>query len=127
MAVGKVRHDPNVDLEAIAAWKYVGYPGFSKFMASSNDCFALRKFGDLNVRVLLKLQNEIVRKERELRQMDQFTMDLPDTQGGCGSFRLDANTPRERLLDEIASLLEDYSLSVRDNFRPNTRLTVNNR
>ena len=78
-------------------------------MASSNDCLALRKFSTLNVRVLLKLQNEIVKMERRLDEMDEFSMSLPPGEGGCASFRLDADTPREALLDEVATALKDYS------------------
>jgi hypothetical protein len=97
------------DFERRAAWKYVGYPGFSRFMASSNDCLALRKFTSLNVRVLLKLQNNVVELERRLDEMDNFTMDLPHNEGGCASFRLDVNSPREELLGEIDAALEKYS------------------
>lgn len=97
------------DLERRAAWKYVGYPGFSRFMASSNDCFALRKFTSLNVRTLLKLQNNVVELERRLDEMDNFSMNLPPDEGGCASFRLDANSPREELLDEIEAALDKYS------------------
>ncbi|KAK3069334.1 hypothetical protein LTR53_012397 [Teratosphaeriaceae sp. CCFEE 6253] len=92
-----------------AAWKYVGYPGFSRFMASSNDCLALRKFSSLNVRVLLKLQNDIVDLERRLDEMDHFTKKLPGREGGCGSFRLDTGSPREAILKKIAAALEDYN------------------
>lgn len=78
-------------------------------MASSNDCFALRRFTSLNVRVLLKLQNNVVELERRLDEMDNFSMNLPPHEGGCASFRLDANSPREELLDEIEAALEKYS------------------
>ena len=100
------------DLERRAAWKYVGYPGFSRFMASSNDCFALRKFTSLNVRVLLRLQNNVVELERRLDEMDNFTKNLPPDQGGCASFRLDADSPREELLEEIDVALAKYSKSL---------------
>jgi hypothetical protein len=99
----------DADFERRAAWNYVGYPGFSRFMASSNDCLALRKFTGLNVRVLLKLQNTVVELERQLDEMDNFTMDLPPGEGGCASFRLDANSPREKLIDEIDAALDKYS------------------
>jgi hypothetical protein len=112
MAHGKgesTADDAVADFERRAAWKYVGYPGFSRFMASSNDCLALRKFTSLNVRVLLKLQNTVVELERRLDEMDNFTMDLPPDEGGCASFRLDANSPREELIDEIDAALDKYS------------------
>lgn len=99
-----------LDLERAAAWKYVGYPGFSSLMASSNDCFAIRQFGTLNVRVLLKLQNEIVVKERALWELDEESKwPTNGVETGCGSFLLDAGGPREQLLKEISDLLKDYS------------------
>lgn len=91
------------------AWKYVGYPRFSRFMASSTDCFAVRKFCHLNVRVLLKLQDDIVKLERKLMEMDLHSMNMAKGKGGCGSFRLDADTPRERLLNVIGEKTKDYS------------------
>lgn len=93
------------------AWKYVGYPGLSRLMASSTDCFAVRKFCHLNVRVLLKLQDDIVKLERKLMDMDLHSMNMAAGKGGCGSFRLDADTPRERLLNVIAENTKDYSES----------------
>jgi hypothetical protein len=109
MAYQEKSRGGDADFERRAAWKYVGYPGFSRFMASSNDCLALRKFTGLNVRVLLKLQNTVVELERQLDEMDNFTMDLPPGEGGCASFRLDANSPREKLIDEIDAALDKYS------------------
>jgi hypothetical protein len=97
------------NLERRAAWKYVGYPGLSRFMASSNDCLALRKFTSLNVRVPPKLQNNVVELERRLEEMDNFSMDPPPDEGGCASFRLDADSPREALLEEIDAALDKYS------------------
>ncbi|KXT09202.1 hypothetical protein AC579_3515 [Pseudocercospora musae] len=105
-------HSEAPDLEAegsrhLAAWKFVGYPGLSKWLAASADGPLLRKFADLNVRVLLKKQNKIVEYERELKSMDDFAMSTD--QGGCGSLRLDEGTPRGELLDEIDDLLRDYN------------------
>ena len=103
--------DPPIgDIERSAAWKFVGYPGFSNLMASSNDCFAVRRFGALNIRVLLRLQNEIVIKERALSAIDESSKgQFEDGERGCGSFRLDADGARAELLDDIAVLLKDYS------------------
>ena len=102
------------DLEACnqehrAAWKHVGYPGLCEWFVSSDRDLTLRRFEELNVRVILKIQDDIVQRERELKHMDAFTRGLPDDRGSCGSLRLDADTPRGYLLDEIAKLLADYS------------------
>lgn len=102
-----------LDLKRAAAWKYVGYPGFSQFMASSNNSFAVRRFEALNVRILLYLQNDIVIKERELQQLDEVSQEpqQDDLETGCGSFMLDAGSTREQLLKDLSVLVKDYSRS----------------
>ena len=89
------------------AWKYAGYPALSKWLASSTDGFAIRKFANANVRVLLKLQNDIVEQERELKVMDDLAQELPD--GSSHSLRLEAGLPRDRKVDRLGDLLKDYS------------------
>jgi hypothetical protein len=59
-------------------WKYEGYPGFAKWMASSDDFFVLRRFGQMNTRVLLLMQDRIKRKEEELFNIDERTRNGPD-------------------------------------------------
>lgn len=95
--------------EQTLAWKHVGYPGFCKLMGSSDELLALRFFRDLNVRVLLRLQNDIVRLERVLKQQDDYTKGLPVDQGSCASLRLDAGSPREETLTQLQHRLKDYS------------------
>ena len=51
-------------------WKYVGYKAFSEWAASDNDFFVLRRFGALNTRVILKLQDEISELEEELEKLE---------------------------------------------------------
>lgn len=104
------KQNPKIhDLEKTMAWKFAGYPAFSRFMAYSKDCFTARRFAELNIRSLLKLQNNIVELERELKSMDEYTQKLPDAQGGSGSFRLDADSPRQELLDDIGVQVHEYN------------------
>jgi hypothetical protein len=91
-------------------WKYDGYPALAAWKASSNDFFLLRRFSRTSARVLLYLQNEIAEKERQLDAMDEFTKALPGDQGGCGSFRLDAGSPREQLIQDLVPLLKEYCM-----------------
>lgn len=91
------------------AWKHVGYPGSCKLMGSSDELLALRFFKNVNVRVLLRLQNDIVRLERALKQQDDYTKGLPIDQGSCASLRLDAGSPREETLTQLQHRLKDYS------------------
>lgn len=95
--------------ERTMAWKYVGYPGFSRFISSSDDLLALRRFKEVNVRVLLRLQDDIVQLERELTREDDYTKSLPGQRGNCASLRLDAGSPRENTLTQLQHHLKDYS------------------
>jgi hypothetical protein len=89
-------------------WKHEGYPAFTKWASSSNDFFLLRRFSRTSTRVLLYLQNEIAELGRKLDDMDEFTMNLPGNQGGCGSFRLDHGSPREEVIEKLAPLLKEH-------------------
>src|SRR5256885_335977 len=52
-------------------WKYIGYEGFSTFVASDNDFFFLRRFGTLHARVLLSLQDQLVELEQRLKDLEK--------------------------------------------------------
>jgi hypothetical protein len=68
-------------------WKYVGYKVFSRWVASDPSFFVLRRFGTLNARVALSLQDEIAQLEEKLDFMDNrySSRDVPDVHNG--SFR----------------------------------------
>lgn len=51
--------------------KYSGYRVFSRWMASDQAFFILRRFGTLNTRVLLAMQDEIVELEDQLNSLDE--------------------------------------------------------
>src|SRR6266496_5626730 len=51
--------------------KFEGYPSFSKWMASSEDFLILRRFGELNARAMLLMQDRIARKEELLMKIDE--------------------------------------------------------
>ncbi|KAF1917476.1 hypothetical protein BDU57DRAFT_513759 [Ampelomyces quisqualis] len=77
------------DQEKEKPWKYVGYKVFSRWVASDPSFFVLRRFGTLNARVALSLQDEIVQLEEELDYMDKTYShrDTPDAHNG--TFRED--------------------------------------
>ncbi|KAI0905116.1 hypothetical protein F4823DRAFT_567071 [Ustulina deusta] len=54
-------------------WKYVGYRGYTKFIASKDDFIILRHFNSLNIRIALLLQDEIAVLENELAEIDEKT------------------------------------------------------
>jgi hypothetical protein len=65
-------------------WKYVGYKVFSRWIASDPSFFVLRRFGTLNVRVALSLQDEIAQLEEKLDFMDKSysSRDVDDAHNG---------------------------------------------
>jgi hypothetical protein len=102
------------------AYKYFGYPDFCKFMASDNDFFLLRRFGELNSRVLLKMQFEIMKLEKALNSLDQEIMNDPDPDKRNDSFAWDffwdptnncgkSGFERKRILDQLQMQLKEYS------------------
>jgi hypothetical protein len=91
-------------------WRYRGYPAFSKWMASGNEFFVLRRFGDLHARVLLLLQDRITRLEERLEYEDRMALLAPNEFADSGTFRDDMRPERENLLDELAFQLEKYSM-----------------
>ncbi|KAH8881110.1 hypothetical protein GQ53DRAFT_832641 [Thozetella sp. PMI_491] len=90
-------------------WKYEGYPSFAAWMASSNDFFLLRRFGRLNARVLLMMQDEIVTKEAELDALDLHCQAGPDEFGDCSSIRFDPQPGRRQILQDLKGLLKEYN------------------
>jgi len=101
------------------AWKYEGYPDFSEWMDSSHDFFVVRRFGKLNARVLLAMQDKISQREELLETLDRnarevwFDENDPKTWANSrnDSVRFDALQPggRAELIDEIKYLLKEYS------------------
>lgn len=106
-----------LEKQANETWKTHGYPELTRWMASSNDFLVLRRFGQTGTRIALKLQDELVRMEDELRQMDAFASSQPRGCGGSGSYRLDEDSPRDRLLLDMAPKLKEYCTSSRERYR----------
>lgn len=77
-------------------------------MASDDDFFVLRRFGDLSARVALHLQDQIVRLEEDLQHEDQVCRLAPDAEADSGTFRLDPRPKRGRILTDLASHLGYY-------------------
>jgi hypothetical protein len=91
-------------------WKFKGYRVFSKWMASDQAFFVVRRFGALNCRVILSMQDELVQLEEELETQDQLSMRKPAPNIHNGSFRLDNSNERRKLITEtIPQKLKEYS------------------
>jgi hypothetical protein len=52
-------------------WKFIGYKGYSEFIASDNDFFILRRFGPASARVALRLQDKVAVLVEQLRDLDK--------------------------------------------------------
>ena len=89
-------------------WKYIGYRGYSNFIASDADFLLLRRFASSNTRTALMLQDQVALTEKELEELDRrySRKDVEDVHNGC--FRGDQED-RERLLQELKSKLTEYS------------------
>ena len=83
-------------------WKYEGYRLYSKWVASENTFFIVRRFGALNTRIILALQDEIVQLEHRLNRMDEENSrkQLPDDTNN-GSFRYDLFDERRDLVQNV--------------------------
>jgi hypothetical protein len=82
-------------------------------MASDQSFFIVRRFGTLQARVALSLQDEIVQLEEELDSMDKAysRKAVPDVVDS-GSFRNDPWRKRQKLVQDILPRkLEIYSKS----------------
>lgn len=89
-------------------WKFIGYKGYTEFLSSEDDWFLLRRFGTLNVRVALALQDEISALEGQLKELDEgySRRESPDRHNG--RFRGDAED-RRALTELISDKLYRYS------------------
>lgn len=89
-------------------WKFIGYEGYSKFIASDNDFLILRRFGVLSARVALSLQDEIVELEERLEQCDAAYSGRDAEDVNNGTFRDDL-PDRKQLLRVIGKKITRYS------------------
>jgi hypothetical protein len=89
-------------------WKYYGYKAFSEWSASDNDFFAIRRFGALNTRVILKWQDDICQLEEKLAKIDEENSQVDENRVNNGSFRKDKKG-RNKLLEECFTKLKEYS------------------
>lgn len=89
-------------------WKYLGYPSFAIWSASSKDALVLRRFNAAHARVILFMQDQIAQKEEELESLDRYCVTRPDNIDN-GTFRYDMEPRRYALLDDLRVRLKEYS------------------
>ncbi|TRX91676.1 hypothetical protein FHL15_007458 [Xylaria flabelliformis] len=89
-------------------WKYVGYRRYAEFISSDSDMLIFRRFGELNARVGLLLQDKCSLLEQKLIDLDKKNSRRDADPINNGTIRDDIEE-RETLLNEIAHHLDRYS------------------
>lgn len=92
----------SLDQETTNPRKHIGYRVFSRLVASDQAFFVLRKFGTLNARVALALQDKIVQLEEELNEHDNYNsgQEVPDDYSNA-SLRGDDDSRRDKIVQEL--------------------------
>jgi hypothetical protein len=89
-------------------WKYVGYDGYSKFLASDDDFMVFRRFGNLNTRIALVLQDKVSVLEESLVALDARYSQKAMSDLNNGTIR-DELPDRQSVIDDIVVALHKYS------------------
>jgi hypothetical protein len=102
---------PNEKEKKKIAWKYEGYQEFSRWMASDDDFFVIRRFQSLNAEVILYMQDRIVQIEERLQEIHKGVETSSDELARNSSFRwgMKHEPERGRLMCELTGLLNHYS------------------
>lgn len=101
------------------AFKFKGYPALARWMGTSEDFFLLRRFGDLNARVLLAAQDDIEQLEESLQMIDKRYEDAffdkateePRTPSRNDTLRCDPDPARREILSKLKTKLKEYSMN----------------
>ncbi|KAL2040569.1 hypothetical protein N7G274_006548 [Stereocaulon virgatum] len=96
---------PSKEAADIQPWRYRGYPAFSRWLASDDDFFLLRRFGCSSARVALFLQDQVARCEIALKAHDIQAM---QASLDSGTFRNDQQEHRPQAMEDLATVLERY-------------------
>ncbi|GAB1311867.1 hypothetical protein MFIFM68171_02077 [Madurella fahalii] len=85
----------------------IGYKDFTAFLSSDDDFFVLRRFDQLHARVLLVLQDNLVKIEEDIDELDQQPIACNASGAGGGTIRQDL-PERKELLDSAHKKLREY-------------------
>ncbi|PMD35042.1 hypothetical protein L207DRAFT_570622 [Hyaloscypha variabilis F] len=94
------------------AWKYVGYKGYTQFIASESDFFVLRRFDAASVRVALFLQGQVSDLVGDLEAIDQACSQKSAPWHHNGSFRHETNESRVRIIASLQKKMTEYNAFV---------------
>jgi hypothetical protein len=87
----------------------IGYAEFSEWMAKAEDFTLFRRFEALNTRIILQLQDRVIRKEKDLAKLDKALRNSGENNTQSDSFRHDPSPDRKKILTDLRVLLEEYS------------------
>ena len=90
-------------------WRYLGYHSFANFVASDHDFFVLRRFGSLNARGLLGLQDQLSQIEEQLEALEDHLRSKDGPNVRNGSFREETQDERAQLVKLAQHVLHEYS------------------
>lgn len=110
IASSEAARDSPTDEEILRRpWKYIGYKGYSSFLASEDEFFIIRRFDVLNVRISLSLQDELSVLEDELSKIDrEYSKRDAAVVVNNGTLRPDQQD-RVELLNKIERKIRHYS------------------
>ena len=100
----------NEDIER-KSWRYIGYRGFSEWLASSGDFFVIRRYDTLSARVILLMQWELSKLETSLSGLDYERSHLVVKDLHNGSYEADDDA-RQMVIRSIQQKLTEYRQSV---------------
>ena len=78
-----------------------------RWMASDDDFFVIRKFGEVAARVLLRMQDRIAQLEQDLQTQDRISKVQC---WNSGTFRKEKNVKRDEIMDELTWRLKEYRM-----------------
>ena len=78
-----------------------------RWMASDDDFFVIRKFGEVAARVLLRMQDRIAQLEERLQEQDRKSVMIGLHNG---TFRNEKNLTRDEIMDELTWRLNEYRM-----------------
>ncbi|KAE9364244.1 hypothetical protein N431DRAFT_421114 [Stipitochalara longipes BDJ] len=90
-------------------WKYTGYKKYTWFLDSDDNFLVFRRFGALNARILLALQDDLCVLEERLKELDNKYSLKSAPRIHNGSFRYDQQVDRILIIDEIKETLKEYN------------------
>lgn len=91
--------------------KDLGYRDLSALLASDNDFMIFRRFGSINVRLLLRLQDSISVLKDKLERIECQLIESDATGVHNGTFREESCSQRTEILDELNTKAREYSKS----------------